>query len=364
MKKRILVICPYPPDTAAGQRLKYEQYIPQWKEAGYEVEISSFMSDKLWKVVYQKGHYITKLIETFKGYLKRRKDVRRAASFDLIYVFMYVTPFGNSLIEKQLFKQNPRVIFDLEDNRFVGANPEASGFIQRLRGIEKTEYLVKHAKHVITSSPDLNEYCLKINLDKKCTYITSSINLDRYQPRSTEKENETIHIGWTGTFSTRPFLDLLIPVFHALRKRMNYKLVVIGDFDYELPGIDVVSLRWKKETEIEDLQRIDIGVYPLPLHDWVMGKSGLKAIQYMAMQLPCVCTNVGTAKRFIQSGKNGVLVNTDEEWVDALYELAHNKTLREQMGRAGRKTVEENFSTKVVAQKYLDVLHKVVTFVE
>ena len=32
IRKRILIICPYPEGWAAGQRLKYEQYISHWKK--------------------------------------------------------------------------------------------------------------------------------------------------------------------------------------------------------------------------------------------------------------------------------------------------------------------------------------------
>ena len=46
--KRILIICPYPRNTAAGQRLKYEQYIESWEAEGYIVEISSFININTW----------------------------------------------------------------------------------------------------------------------------------------------------------------------------------------------------------------------------------------------------------------------------------------------------------------------------
>ena len=49
--KKILIICPFPQDVAAGQRLKYEQYIDIWEENEYSVKVSSFMSIKMWNIL-------------------------------------------------------------------------------------------------------------------------------------------------------------------------------------------------------------------------------------------------------------------------------------------------------------------------
>ena len=132
---------------------------------------------------------------------------------------------------------------------------------------------------------------------------------------------------------------------------------IIGNFQYEIPGIDVEVIQWTIENEVDDLQGIDIGVYPLVQDDWVLGKSGLKAIQYMAFGLPTVATNVGTTPKIIQQKENGWLVKTDEEWIDALESLVKNSDLRRKMGEAARKTVLDNYSKHVIKSTYLTILN-------
>ena len=55
MLKKILIVCPYPYDTAPSQRLKYEQYLDYLKKNGYEFEISSFFNYKTFRILYLKG---------------------------------------------------------------------------------------------------------------------------------------------------------------------------------------------------------------------------------------------------------------------------------------------------------------------
>ena len=88
-----------------------------------------------------------------------------------------------------------------------------------------------YADHVITSSPFLNDTCMQMNENRACTYISSSVDTDRFLPVNRFTNDVTPTIGWTGTFSTRVYLDLLRPVFQELAKRRAFKLRVIGNFD-------------------------------------------------------------------------------------------------------------------------------------
>jgi len=344
--------------------LKYEQYFTDWRSLGYHIDISSFMDLRMWEVVYSPGSYFEKILGVLRGQLRRFRDLFRIADYDLIYVFMWVTPFGTSAFERIVRRLAKRLVYDIEDNVLVEQISTRGGYHPNrwtalLKGPGKARFLTKVADHVITSSPFLNELCLKINNNELSTYISSSVDTDRFRPTNLYHNENVVVIGWTGTFSSKIYLDLLRGVFLELTDRVKFKLKVIGNFDYDLPGIDLEVVQWSSQTEVEDLQTIDIGVYPLPIDDWVLGKSGLKAIQYMAFGLPIVASKVGTTPLLISDEVDGLLVESQEEWVDALERLVREPDLRRSLGEAARAKVVQKYSVAAVKRDYRRVLESV-----
>jgi glycosyltransferase involved in cell wall biosynthesis len=356
-KKKILVICPFPQGEAAGQRLKYEQYFELWNHAGYEVTVSCFMDQSLWQIVYSKGNYLKKIFGVLRGLFRRFLDLFRLYKFDIVYVFMWGTPFGSSLYERILRKLSKKVIYDIEDNVMMQQSNPLNPIMRLLRGPGKTTFLIKKSDHIITSSPFLNKYALGINLLNSATYISSSVNINRFIPCNSYSNKKIITLGWTGTFTSKEYLDLLAPTLLKLSQRLKFKLRIIGNFEYSLPGVDTEVIQWTKENEASDLQGIDIGLYPLPQNDWVLGKSGLKAIQYMAFGLPTVATNVGTTPEIIEHMQNGILVNNESEWDHYLEMLINDPSLRRSLGEKARETVKMKYSTDVIGSEYVAVLN-------
>jgi glycosyltransferase involved in cell wall biosynthesis len=131
-----------------------------------------------------------------------------------------------------------------------------------------------------------------------------------------------------------------------LQARYGMAIRVIGDPGFAIPGVEVEALPWRLESEVEDLLGIDIGLYPLPHEEWVLGKSGLKALQYMGLGIPTVLTPIGANLEIVTHGKNGFFADTEEEWIEVLTGLIQDAALREQIGRAGRKTVEDRYSVE------------------
>lgn len=358
--RRMLVLCPYPMGVAAGQRLKFEQYYDDWRSDGWEVVASPFMDSRLWAVAFERGHVLRKALGLSKGYVRRMRDFSRIREFDLVYCFMYVTPLGMSLFERITCVLAHKLVYDIEDNVIANldgaSHDHPNPLLRLLRGRGKYRYLVREADHVITSSPALRDRCLALNRQGACTYITSSVDSHRFIPAGRYSNEGLVTIGWTGTFSSRPYLDLLRPVLQRLAKERDFRLRVIGNFNYELPGVDLEVVRWDADHEVEDLQVIDIGVYPLPLDEWVSGKSGLKAIQYMMMGIPCVATDAGATPLIVRDGENGLLVRSEGEWLDALRSLLDDPALRRRLGQQARRRAVAEYSVDVVAAQYRKVL--------
>ena len=136
-------------------------------------------------------------------------------------------------------------------------------------------------------------------------------------------------------------------------------LRVICDRSVKLPGVNVELRRWSSATEAAELAEGDIGINWLPDDGWSRGKCGLKVLQYMAAGLPVVANPVGMNRRMIVHGQTGFLASTPQEWAEAIARLAADPQLRREMGAAGRRLVEQQYSVAGWGPRFAEVIHRV-----
>jgi L-malate glycosyltransferase len=351
-KKSVLILCPSPKGTAAAQRLKYEQYLHLLERDGYEFTISSFQSNHFWKIIHQPGYILAKVFWVIYGYIKRLYDIFRSPFYDVVFVTIYVTPLGAPIYERLLFWFNKNVVYDLDDMMFL-PTANSSWLKNKLKGKKKPIVLMTKAKYVIVCTPKLEEIALGLNKYKNVVDISSTFNTERFVPVKEYSKKETTTIGWTGTHSTLAYLQLLENVLQQVAKKRNIKLLVICNKEYKLEGVNVEYRQWTEANEVSDLHDMEIGVYPIAENEWSLGKSSLKALTYMSIGIPAVATAYGTNFRIIENGISGILVNTDEEWINKLIELIDDVNLRKKIGENGRKRIVEHFSVQANYPKYL-----------
>ena len=357
--KKILFLNPYPENAAPSQRLKFEQYYPHLRAAGWQVDTSAFISRAFWKIIYQPGRLPAKAWYTLLGYCTRVGDLLAIRKYDVVYIHLWATPLGPPIFEWLFCKLAKKVIYDIDDLVYLGdVKSKAHPIVNWLKGRKKPIFLMKHADHVVTCTPYLDKFVRQFN--QQTTDISSTIDTDRYRPKASYAFQEKPVIGWSGSHSTSKYLHLLDDVLQELSHEIPFKLLVMGDPHFSIPGVDVEAIAWHDSYEVDTIRRFDIGLYPLPNEEWVLGKSGLKALQYMALGVPTIATAIGTIHRIIENGENGFLVNTPAEWKKAMAELLGDESLREKLGSNSAQTVEERYSINVTQHTYLRILNGVV----
>jgi len=83
---------------------------------------------------------------------------------------------------------------------------------------------------------------------------------------------------------------------------------------------------------------------------------GIALLEAQATSKPVVAFNVSGINEIVLDKETGLLVKPDSyELANAILNLLSNKSLREKMGRCGRKFVSKNFSWDICAQRMLQV---------
>ncbi len=354
---RILFIVPYPLEGASN-RIRVEQFLPYLKLRGITYKVRPFINRRFYRILYLPSRYIEKTFWFVMCTLNRILDIIRALRYDIIFIHREVYPFGGPIIEAVLYKIGKPIIFDFDDAIFLPNTSRQNIYIDMFKNPDKVHGIIRMSNLVIAGNEYLGSYALRFN--KNVIVIPSSIDTEKYRPMQTKVERDGIVVGWIGSNTTKVFLYDIEDVFVKLsRKFKNLSFKIVGA-KFECPRLNnVINKEWSLEDEIKDLQDFDIGIMPMPDNDWTRGKCGFKAILYMALGIPAVCSSIGVNRTIIKDGVNGFLAAGHDEWLDRLSKLIEDEALREKVGLEGRKTIEAFYSVKANSSKFIEALTSV-----
>jgi glycosyltransferase involved in cell wall biosynthesis len=354
---RVLALVPSVFDTAPGQRFRIEQWDSLLRESGVEIVYEPFECEELHSIISSRGRALAKSRLVIKGLVNRAGALIGMRDYDAVYVFREAALLGPAIFEYWVKLSGVPMVFDFDDAVFVPYDSPANGSWSKLKFPGKTRTICRLSSHVMAGNPYLAEYARRVN--SNVTIIPTTIDTDKYTPGRSAPESATPVIGWSGSFSTVQYLDILREPLQRLAAREKFRLRIIGASNYRLDGVDLEVMPWRSQTEVEDLRVIDIGVMPLPDDAWSRGKCGLKALQYMALGIPTICSPVGVNSDIIQDGVNGFLASTADEWIEKLTALLRAPDLRKRLGSAGRRTVEAKYSARSQVPRVLEIFKSV-----
>lgn len=347
--KNILIVCPYPFGEAPSQRFRFEQYLNRLTKAGFNYRIAPFLSEDAWQILYKKGSILKKIWAIISGFGKRKWLLLELKPYDIIFIHREATPIGPPFFEwiVRFIWQKP-IIYDFDDAIWLEDSLEKGNLKSILKWKSKVGSICKWSAKVSCGNQYLADYAKLFNqhvivnpttIDTDGLHIPNDVNTDE------------LTIGWTGTHSTLPYLEHIIESLKVVYKETPFKLRVIANHppNFSFPNLEFIT--WNKETEILDLQGINIGLMPLTNDPWSKGKCGFKALQYMALEKVVIGSPVGVNKEIIPKG--GLLANSEKEWIDQLTLLLIHEELRKELGIEGRRFIKNHFSVQSNADNFL-----------
>lgn len=349
--KKVLFVGLHRPSRSPSQRYRIEQFLPFLEKNEMEYEYSYVINEKRDKIFYQPGKILGKIWIVIFSTLKRLYEgLFLAHKYDYIFVQREAYMLGTAFFEKMYAKKS-KLIFDFDDSIWLLDVSQANKKFAFLKNPNKTSEIIKVAHLIVAGNEYLANYAK--NFNKNVVIIPTCIDTEEYKRINgyKEKENGKVCIGWSGSQTTIEHFRAFEPILKKIKEKYKGKIYfkVIGDSMYKNIDLSIKGKEWKRATEINELEEIDIGIMPLPHDKWTEGKCGLKGLVYMSMEIPAIMEKVGVNKEIVNDSQNAFLAGNEEEWIEKLSILIDDFDLRKKIGEAGRETVLTKYS--VNAQK-------------
>ncbi|HEV7396070.1 MAG TPA: glycosyltransferase family 4 protein [Pyrinomonadaceae bacterium] len=359
---KVLGLASYPVEAAAT-RYRLQQFVQPLADRGIGLDIRPFMTSTLFSRFYKREAVASTAWGLLKSSLMRLKDVVNASRADVILVQREAMLLGPPLIEwlTTVAMKRPLVL-DLDDATYVSYTSPTYGRLGKtLKWFSKTDDLIRWASIVTCGNRAIAEYAT--SKGAKARIIPTVVDAEIFKPVQKRAEDAPV-LGWIGTHSTFPYLESIFPVLQTLAGTFEFRLKIVGagQTDVKVEGVTVENLPWSLEREVEDFQSLDIGLYPIDASlysgKWAAGKSGFKALQYMAVGIPYVSTPVGASGEIGVVGTTHLSAESNQEWHESLARLISNPEERHRMGAAGRRHVLDNYGLPAQADKLAAALRE------
>ncbi len=328
-------------ELGPSSRYRVYQLLPLLQERGIECTVSPAIDTQTYSRIYLQGG--SKFSAWREAWQQRQTDLRRLGRFDAVFVQKGVFPGLHSRFERTIAARKP-MVFDLDDAIWL-PRQGGSPLLRALHRERAVQGILCLATVVTVGNEFLAEYARRFN--SNVVLVPSTVDVSRYPQNA-----DSAVVGWIGSSTTLPYLKSLGHAFRAL----NVTPRVIASGDSNALGFPIDFRPWRLETESVELAQFGIGVAPLPNTPWERGKCGVKLLQYMACGIPAVASAVGVHKQIIQHGANGLLAETDTDWIKHLRQLLDDPVLRARLGAAARETVANRYDVRVAADGIANVL--------
>ena len=216
---------------------------------------------------------------------------------------------------------------------------------------------IKHSHLIVSISNEVKRELIEHYgaHEEKIIVVPLGVDINTFKPRGRRPllESSGLRLVYSGAIALQRGLDDLFRALALLKNKIPVQLLILG----RGPGADINYLKrlaatlkiadmieWKGFVEHaqvpEVLDTCHAGVSPLPALKSYEVSSPAKVVEYMAMELPVIATNILAHRKVIEHKKNGLLVPPQDptELANAIQILYKDNKLRNLMAQNARAT--------------------------
>lgn len=230
-----------------------------------------------------------------------------------------------------------KLVYELDDDLWaIDPTNVSAWFTHSAATIDAAEQAMMIASLVQVSTEPLAEKVRKINPN----VVVLPNHIDGRLLQLKRPKRDKLTIGWAGGDSHIRDLLLIAPELkRVLRDNSQAEFHNIGTDYRKLMQLRGRFTQWKLQVwDYYTAIDFDIGLAPLVKSTFNESKSHIKALEYMALGIPVIASDVEPYRHLVRHGVNGFLVRQSHEWRSRLRELVNDQAMREEMGRKGKET--------------------------
>lgn len=224
--------------------------------------------------------------------------------------------------------------------------------------------------HVVFQNPDDLDAFVQQGLvapDKTVIIRSSGVDVSRFTPRPSSPELDASKVPvvlFAGRLLTEKGIHDYVQAARLVKQQVDVCFQVAGDQDAGNPSSisDATLDSWRLEGAVDLLGHVDEIDEVIALADIVVLPSYREGtprvlLEAAAMGKPLVATDVPGCREVVQDNVNGLLVRVQDPsaLAQALLDLLKQPERADEMGRAGRLMVEEEFCVHKVVERTLGV---------
>lgn len=280
------------------------------------------------------------------------QDFPLLRNFDLVILQKKIV---SPALLRKIRMHSRHLVYDADDRIWLGHH-KPHGWLTRWRISSRMRRIVRKADLCLAANriiaSDLEHF------GSRAEVVPMSLPSEQW-PMRRDISPRPLTIGWTGSPASLPYLATLWPALRQVQQRHPEIRIVIHSGQAPAPqGVDIIHLPYVMGEESSVVRQFDIGLLPLSADPFSLGKSPIKALQYMASGAAIVGSPVGAFAEMVDPGKSALLATTTADWENHLERLITSPLWRQQLQQEGRRRFDLSYSQKSVFQLWFQTLRR------